>query len=254
MGWGKLDDKYHSHRKTRVSDLHALAAIGLHALGISYSADHETDGRLDGEWIEDKLFRLRDKDRAAVLKAAADKRLLVPDGDDYLVNDYTDYNPSRSELEERRAKDRERKQSGSQKDSARNLPGGRRDSKAVPKSPSRAGPRAPGRAGGEQLGQVVEQILARLGECARWTVNEIDDRQLIERTVLATPDADHLAAATAAVAKGNDPKWKTRSAGRTFDYAVREQLDYSAAERGDQPTATKNEFSKYDEPQGAAAA
>jgi len=88
---------------------------------------------------------------------------------------------------------------------------------------------------------VVEDVLARLGECERWTINAIDDRTLVERTVLNTPGADHMAAATSAVAKGNDPGWKTRSAGKTFDYAVRQQLEYAAPK----PETPKPDKSKY---------
>ena len=245
MAWGKLDDKYHSHRKTRVSSLHALAAIGLHALGISYSADHETDGRLDGEWIEDKLFRLKDKDREAVLKVATDKRLLDAEGDDLMVHDYTDYNPSKASLEERREKDRERKRGGVPQDSMRNPKGDASDSVTSPPGPSRAPRRAPGRVGSggaKETTQLVDQILAKLDETERWEINQVDDRMRVERTVLDSPAADHLAAADAALAKAADPAWRS-GPGKTFDYAVRQQLDYSASKPESKP---KRDRSKYD--------
>lgn len=95
---------------------------------------------------------------------------------------------------------------------------------------------------GERTTERTELVLARLRQCARWSVNDIDDRMQVERLVLATPQADHDAAAIAAVRKGDDPKWRTRTAWRTFEYALREQADLAAPKaEADKP----DPFAKY---------
>jgi hypothetical protein len=114
------------------------------------------------------------------------------------------------------------------------------DAEPNPDTPSIALRRAPGL--GQGIGAVVDQVLARLGECAKWKRPPESDRELIERVVLDTPSADHLAAATSAVAKGGDPKWRTRTPGLTFKYAVEQQLSY------EQPKAEADKpdpFAKY---------
>jgi hypothetical protein len=108
-------------------------------------------------------------------------------------------------------------------------------------APSRGPVGAPGTGAGTGIGAVVDQVLARLGECAKWKRPPESDRELVERVVLDTPSANHLAAATSAVAKGDDPKWNTRTPGMTFKYAVKEQLGYTDAK----PEAPKADKSKY---------
>lgn len=108
-------------------------------------------------------------------------------------------------------------------------------------TPPRAPLGAPGT--GTGTGVVVDQVLARLGECAKWKRPPESDRELIERVVYDTPKADHLAAATSAVAKGGDPTWRTRTPGLTFKYAVERQLSY---EQPAEPRAEADDpFAKY---------
>jgi hypothetical protein len=97
---------------------------------------------------------------------------------------------------------------------------------------------------GEGIGVVVNQVLARLGEHTGWKRPPESDRELIERLVLNTPAADHLAAATAAVAKGNDPKWRTKTPGATFDVAVKQQLEY-AAPKAEAPAPDKSKYNVH---------
>jgi hypothetical protein len=96
----------------------------------------------------------------------------------------------------------------------------------------------------------VNQILARLDECEKWSCPPESDRPLVERTVYDTPAADHLAAATSAVAKGNDPTWRTRTPGQTFKYAVKQQLEHANPA---EPETARSDRSKYDRKLGKAA-
>jgi hypothetical protein len=119
-------------------------------------------------------------------------------------------------------------------------------------TPSRASQEAPGAGEGTGIGVVVDQVLARLAECDRWTVNDIDDRQQVERLVHASPRADHEAAAVAAVRKGNDPKWRTRTAWKTFEYAVREQADLAAPKPEATPKRDRSKYNRGRESRSAA--
>lgn len=111
MSWAKFDDRYHQNRKVRAAWRASRAAVGLHAMAITYCAGHETDGLVDHLWIEERLPAA--KEREVVLRALTDAGLFHDQGNgSYLVNDYLSFNPSRAELDERRRKDSERKQRG----------------------------------------------------------------------------------------------------------------------------------------------
>jgi hypothetical protein len=122
VSWSRFDDLYDDNRKVKKAWRLQPAAVGLHAMAITYSSRHETDGYVDLDWLEEKLPNARNRER--VLRALVETGLLeaVDDGR-FQVHDYLDYNPSSAQLQDRRRKDAERKARGVQKDSERNPDG-----------------------------------------------------------------------------------------------------------------------------------
>ena len=112
MTWAKLDDRFHSHPKIVSA---GIAATGVYAMGLSYAACHDTDGLLPREWVKSIRGGRRHVERLLELDLWRE----VKDG--YSIPDYLDFNPSKAEVEERRAKDARRKKS------ERNPSGLRRD-------------------------------------------------------------------------------------------------------------------------------
>lgn len=110
MPWGKLDDRYDDNPKVRRAWHAHPRAVGLHSMAITHCARNETDGRLDDLWLAEKLPVKRE--RQQVLAALLDAGLFERDGDDFIVHDYLDYNPSRAQLEAKRAKEADRKARG----------------------------------------------------------------------------------------------------------------------------------------------
>lgn len=104
MPWGKHDDKFHRSRKVKPlrRDLKGLAALGLRSLLHSECLD---DPELDGRVTRDDLRGSKEQELCEML---ADAGLLDRDGDDYLIHDWADYNPTKSGLSQARNKTRER--------------------------------------------------------------------------------------------------------------------------------------------------
>lgn len=118
MTWARLDDTFHHHPKPmQVS----LSALGLFALGLSYSADNNTRGRLPEKWV---LGRIIGDDQTAP-QQLVDAGLWEPEKGCFVIHDYHDYNLTHEQLEERREKDRSRKRKQREKES-------RRDSEGTP--------------------------------------------------------------------------------------------------------------------------
>lgn len=122
MTWAKVDDRFHSHRKTREAWHASHASIGLHFLAMSYSAGQMTDGWIECGFVNEKLPNRRERDRAvSALEAAG---LWERHESGWQIHDWLDYNPSRAEILAKRRKDSERKargfQADSKRDSARN--------------------------------------------------------------------------------------------------------------------------------------
>lgn len=95
MVWVRLDDQFHSHEK--VAELEPdlmLAAVGLHALALSWCGDRLTDGmlpkgqpaRLAGRNVDDLI--------AELVRVGLWERTETG----YQIHDYLDYNPSREEV------------------------------------------------------------------------------------------------------------------------------------------------------------
>lgn len=99
MTWARLDDKFPAHPKiVGLSD----GAFRLHVMAICYAAEHGTDGAISAA-IARSLVGPRAVKLASELCAA-----LVWDmtTDGFSVHDFLHYNPSREDLESRRASKR----------------------------------------------------------------------------------------------------------------------------------------------------
>lgn len=125
MTWSKFDDRYDDNRKVKKAWRLEPATVGIHAMAITYSSRHETDGWIDLDWLIEKLPNPKVRERT--IKTLIDEGLLeTPDGERFQVHDYLKFNPSARDLADKRHKDAERKRIAAEKraaeaaDSARN--------------------------------------------------------------------------------------------------------------------------------------
>ena len=96
--WVRLDDRFTTHPKIlRCS----VQARWLFLECLCYSAGQLTDGR-----VPVQLLRSHRRELSELLHQS----LLSKDGDDYLIHDWADYNPSRQQVLDQRAATRERMQ------------------------------------------------------------------------------------------------------------------------------------------------
>lgn len=96
MTWVKLDDGFTEHRKL---ELVGPLAGWLHVCALCYCARNLTDGRFP----KSKALRLADVPKPAQLAAKlVEVGLWEDDGDDYVIHDFGDYNPSRAQVEKER--------------------------------------------------------------------------------------------------------------------------------------------------------
>lgn len=102
MPWAKLDDTFHAHPKVRQA---GLAAIGLHARAISFSAAYLRNGKVDSGWVEETAGKKGLKLADELVNAG----LWEPNGTGWYIHDYLEYNPSREKVLARRAADAARK-------------------------------------------------------------------------------------------------------------------------------------------------
>lgn len=127
MGWSRFDDKFEGHRKTRALWRRAPAGVGLVSMAITHANAHETDGVIDRLWFEERCL-IAQLDPDATIATIIDVGFLeVIDDDTLQIHDFLDYNPSRADLEARRAADAERKKRGreeQEKKRKRRGPGG----------------------------------------------------------------------------------------------------------------------------------
>lgn len=110
MSWAKLDDRFHDNRKVRRAWLNYPPAVGLYVMALTYCAQHETDGRVDGEFVLVNMPAKRERER--MTSALVDAGLWALSEDGWLVCNYLEFNPSRSDLDEKRRKDADRKARG----------------------------------------------------------------------------------------------------------------------------------------------
>jgi len=102
MPWFRLEDSFYANPKVMVA---GNAAVGLWVRCATWSAQQLTDGRIPAH-IVTGFGNRREIDR---LTAA---RLWVPVGDEYVIADWLEYQPSALEVKERRKRDAERKRRG----------------------------------------------------------------------------------------------------------------------------------------------
>lgn len=105
MPWARLDDKFHSHPTTWQV---GLESIGLFALGLSYAAEHLTDGWLPEEWVWSRVpATSRNKDPRGVIQRLEDARLWERIEGGWMIVEYLVYNPSKAQVEAEREAHRE---------------------------------------------------------------------------------------------------------------------------------------------------
>lgn len=102
MPWGRLSDDWHTHRKVRRAGLEGAA---VHAMAISYAARYLTDGAIDTDWLAEVIPQEAKRER--LIDRLVEIGLLDRTPDCLVVHDYTDYNPTRAELEETRRRQSE---------------------------------------------------------------------------------------------------------------------------------------------------
>ena len=99
MSWFRIDDGFYDHPKA--ADV-SNAAIGLWARAGSYCSRYLTDGAVSRTFVRSWGTT---KQAAELVKAG----LWTEDADGWRFHDWTQSNPTRAEVEERRAEDAERK-------------------------------------------------------------------------------------------------------------------------------------------------
>lgn len=101
MSWAKFDDRYDDNRKIRRAWRRNRAAVGLHAMAITHSARHDTNGVVDIDWVEDRLPQA--KEREAVLSVLLDLGLFVVlDEESFRIHDYEKFQGTPEERDARR--------------------------------------------------------------------------------------------------------------------------------------------------------
>lgn len=102
MTWLKLDDKFAGHPK--ISPL-SHGAFRLHVAGMLYAAQHETDGRIPLEIVSTLIPGYR----RGFLVELGDHGLWEPNGGKaFDIHDFTEYNPSREQMQAKRAATKKR--------------------------------------------------------------------------------------------------------------------------------------------------
>jgi hypothetical protein len=131
MTWVKLDDTLPNHPKVdrlleRGEPL-GLAALGLWALALCHCAQQLTDGKISRR----ALRRLAPLSSVELEHALVRAGLLdeLEDGSGFQIHDYLEFNPSREQVIEQRAADRERQRKW--RESRRDSPASQRDAANV---------------------------------------------------------------------------------------------------------------------------
>lgn len=93
MSWVRIDDKIAFGAKVLAA---GNEAVGAWVRMMAWSADHLTDGRIP------KTAALAIAGNEEVLARLLDSRMLDQDGENFVVHDFLDYNPSAKEVSRRR--------------------------------------------------------------------------------------------------------------------------------------------------------
>lgn len=120
MAWFKCCDTLFSNHKVMQAWTSEPAAMGLWIIAGTWSASQELDGFVPEHMVN--LWASNGTELGLVLEdAGLWKRDAAQAG--WRFHDFLDYNPSKEELAERRAKESARKAGGSRKESARKVNG-----------------------------------------------------------------------------------------------------------------------------------
>lgn len=106
MSWFKMDDQFPTHPKVMRA---GPAAAWLYIAGGCYCTRHLTDGLIPRVVVPTLTILPKPYALAAVLVA---ENLWNEHGDDYLVHDYLEFQPSREQVEKQREEARERRAKG----------------------------------------------------------------------------------------------------------------------------------------------
>jgi len=101
MSWARLDDKFHGNPKVMAA---GLPALGLYALGLSYSADQLTDGQVPRKLVTGW------PGWSAAARQLVEVGLWETTEGGWQVHDYCDWNPSRDQVLRDRRSGSKRKQ------------------------------------------------------------------------------------------------------------------------------------------------
>lgn len=107
MTWARIDDRFHGNPKVLRAWHTEPAAVGLYVMGITYCAQHETDG-LVHDWFVLSLLPAKTA-REKSVRCLVQAKLWAPVDDGWEIPDYLEFNPSHEYLEERRTTERERR-------------------------------------------------------------------------------------------------------------------------------------------------
>ena len=97
MTYARFDDRWDDHRKIKRAWRRHPAAVALHAMAITYCNRHNNNGKLDSEWVEEKLALLpcKSAERERILTMLVDLELFERiDADTFQVHDFLDWNLS----------------------------------------------------------------------------------------------------------------------------------------------------------------
>lgn len=274
VSWSRFDDLYDDHPKVMAATHACALAAALHPQAITASSRRESDGLVDPFWLLARAPERKRREEALEVLVGLALFDLLPAGETrtladaagfsvvvgpfsetrYLVHDYLDYNPSSTQLQDRRRKDAERKASGRRKDSHGIPDGVRADVSRTPDGPrgsAGADPRPtphpspipshpkPPTAGADETGlaSTVTAVVGLLEQCSRIHV----DRVGVENAISAWPGRDPQRAARTVVTWVSDPAFRSTNGAKLLGDALSKQNPGSA-----QAAAPVADFSKYD--------
>ncbi len=138
MSWFKVDDGFYDHPKVRelLRRRGGRAALGLWVLAGSFCARHLLDGRLSDRDV-------RDFGTTSQARLLVDVGLWARDEGGYVFHEWTERNPTRKDVEEKRAQEREKKRRWRERSRGTkdNVHTGRTE--GVPLNPTRPDPTRP---------------------------------------------------------------------------------------------------------------
>ena len=105
--WVKIDDSLDGHPKFLQAWDAAPASVGLWPQALAWAGRHLTDGHVSAEYVLGRTSSRRQRDQ--LTGALVESQLWVPNGSGWQIHDFTDFNPSRAQVEARRQLDAVRK-------------------------------------------------------------------------------------------------------------------------------------------------